>query len=133
MATLVAHICKSTTLHLKVAIRAEITPMSMEASKGKDALTVTTAMAAMEAMVAMVEIAATTAMAVMVAMATGDAGVHVVSFVEIGVMRRWTAAIVLILIIVRTTNVLEIQPRQAPTTTTIAIHHGIWILELRII
>jgi hypothetical protein len=134
MVILVARICKSTILHLKAAIRVETAPLAMEASKGKDALAVTVAMAAMEAMEAMAAMEAMEAMAVMVAMATGGAGVHIANYVEIGVMRQSTAAIVLTPIIVRTTIVLEIRPRQAPTTTTTTrIHHGTWILEPQII
>jgi hypothetical protein len=89
MATLVTCICKSTIPHLKAAIKVETAPTAIEASKGKAALAVTVAISAMEAMEAMVATAATTAMAVMVAVATGGAGVHVVSYVEIVVMSRW--------------------------------------------
>jgi hypothetical protein len=46
MATLVARICNSITLHLK----AKTARMALMASKGKAALAVTTAIAAMEAM-----------------------------------------------------------------------------------
>jgi hypothetical protein len=82
MATLVAHVCNSITLHLK----AKIARRALMASKGKAALAVTIVIAAMEAMQALVEMVATTAMAVKVAI--GDVGIHAASYVENGVMRR---------------------------------------------
>jgi hypothetical protein len=62
--------------------------MAMEARNGKATPAITVAMDAMEAMEEIVATAATMAMAVMVAMETSGAGVHVVSYVEIGVMRQ---------------------------------------------